>query len=160
MSAVTTGNVFVLGDRVYDIRVTPADDHRTALVTVALDGRFEWSLTVPGWRGVSLGAAADTGYLWSAREVVELHGSAEQELQVFRVDEDLLSVFRIGDGWLLVCETSIRRLLGGAETARVELGEAVENARWEGGALHVRDAAGEELALRVEGERLTSGSRG
>ena len=53
--------IFVFGDRVYDIRVRPADDLRTALVVVTLDGRFEWSLTVPGWRGVSLGAAGQTG---------------------------------------------------------------------------------------------------
>ena len=149
-----THETFVLSDRVYDIRVTPVDDLRTALVTVTLDGRLEWSLTVPGWRGVSLGAAGETGYLWSARELVVLPRATDAELRVIRVDEDLLSAFRVDDGWLLVCETSIRRLIDAAETARVELGDVVEVVRWESGVLHVRDAAGDDLALRVDGESL------
>ncbi|GAB3700257.1 hypothetical protein [Mariniluteicoccus flavus] len=154
MSAVMTGETFILSDRVYDVRVSPADDLRAAAVTVTLDGRFEWSLTVPGWRGVSLGASGETGYLWSAREVIVLPRAADAELQVIRVDEDLLSAFRVDDGWLVICETSVRRLVGVVETARVELGDVVEVARWEGGVLLVRDAGGEDLALRVDGEHL------
>jgi hypothetical protein len=156
MSAVMTDETFVISDRVYDVRVSPAEDLRTAVVTVTLDGRFEWSLTVPGWRGVSLGASGNTGYLWSARELVVLPRTADGDLQVIGVDEDLLLVFRINAGWLVVCETSIRRLVDEVETARVELGDVIEVARWEGGVLHVRDAAGDDIALRVDGERLIS----
>ncbi len=53
-----------------------------------------------------------------------------------------------------ICETSTRRLVDAAETARVELGDVVEVVRWENGVLHVRDAAGDDLALRVDGESL------
>jgi hypothetical protein len=44
--------------------------------------------------------------------------------------------------------------VGTAETARDELGDVVEVARWEGDVLLVRGAVGEELALRVDGEHL------
>lgn len=154
MSATMTAETFILGDRVYDMRVSPADDLRTAVVTVTLDGRYEWSLTVPGWRGVSLGASGETGYFWSARELVLLPRAADADLQVISVEEDLIAAFHVDDGWLAVCETSVRRLVGSVETARVELGEVVEVVRWEGDALCVRDAADEEHALRVEGARL------
>ncbi|MFT3876847.1 MAG: hypothetical protein QM708_10565 [Propioniciclava sp.] len=149
-----TDETFVFRDRVYEVRVSPAEDLRTAVVTVTLDGRFEWSLTAPGWRAVSLGASGEIGYLWSARQLAVLPHAAEAELQVISVDEDLLSVFRVDEGWLLVCETSIRLLVDEVETARVELGDVVEVARWEGGVLQVRDAAGEILELRVDGARL------
>jgi hypothetical protein len=83
-----------------------------------------------------------------------LPSAADAELQVIRIDEDLLAVFRVDDGWLAVCETSVRRLVGNVETARVALGEVIEVARWEGDVLLIRDAADEEYALRIEGERL------
>lgn len=85
-----------------------------------------------------MGASGETGYFWSARELVMLPRAADADLHVISVDEDLLAAFRVDDGWLAVCETSVRRLVGNVETARVELGEVVD----------------EELALRVEGERL------
>lgn len=62
--------------------------------------------------------------------------------------------FLVGDGWVMVCETSIRRIVGEVETARVELGEVVDVVRWEGDVLFVRDAAGGDIALRVDGEHL------
>lgn len=154
MNATMTTGSFILGDRVYDVRVSSDDDLRTAVVTVTLDGRYEWSLTVPGWRGVSLGASGGTGYFWSARELVLLPSAADAELQMISVDEDLLAAFRVDEGWLAVCETSVRRLVGNVETARVELGEVVEVARWEGDVLLIRDSADEEYALRVDGHRL------
>jgi len=154
MSAVMTNETFVLRDRVYEVRVAPVDDLRTAVVTVTLDGRFEWSLTVPGWRAVSLGASGETGYLWSARQLAVLPRAGDAELQVISVDEDLLSAFRVDGGWLLVCETSIRLFVDEVEADRVELGDVVEIARWAGDVLEVQDAAGEILELRVEGARL------
>lgn len=90
MSSVVTDMTFIFNDRIYDVHVSPDGDFRTAGVTVTLDGRFEWSLTVPGWGGVSLGAAGETGYLWSARELVVLPCAGDAALQVIRVDEHLL----------------------------------------------------------------------
>lgn len=149
-----TAQTFIFSDRVYDMRVSSHDDFRTAVVSVTLDGRYEWSLTVPGWRGVSLGASGETGYFWSARELVVLPSAAEAELQVISVDEDLLAAFRVDDGWLAVCETSVRRLVDNVETSRVELGEVVEVVRWEGDVLFIRDAADKEHGLRVDGDRF------
>lgn len=154
MSGGMTEQTFVLSDRVYGVLVSPSDDHRTAVVTVTLNGRFEWSLTVPGWRGVSLGASGEIGYLWSARELVVLPRAGDAELQVISVDEDLLLVFRVADAWLVVCETSIRRFVDETEMARVELSDVIEVVRWEAGVLHVRDAAGEDLRLTGDGKPL------
>lgn len=145
---------FVLGDRVYEVRVSRAGDLRTAVTTVTLNGRFEWSLTVPGWRALSLGASGEIGYLWSARQLAVLPDSGDPQLHVISVDEDLLTVFRVDGSWLLVCETSIRLLADDVETARVELGDVVEVARWKGDVLQIRSAGGESLDLRVDGGRL------
>lgn len=79
----------------------------------------------------------------------------EDELHVIEVDEDLLTGFHVDGGWLMVCETSIRRVVRGIETDRVELGEVVEQARWEQGTLLVTDAAGESVVLRVDGEQVS-----
>lgn len=38
------GETFVVRDRVYEIRVMPQEDQLSTLVTVNLDGRFEWSI--------------------------------------------------------------------------------------------------------------------
>lgn len=113
------------------------------MMTVALDGRSDWSLAMAGWGGVSWGAWGETGYLWSARELVQLPRTVDVDLEVIRVDEDLLSVLHIDDGWLLVCETSVRRLV------------ASIFARWEDGVLRIRDARGVETTVRVDGDQLT-----
>ncbi|WP_460741611.1 hypothetical protein [Mariniluteicoccus endophyticus] len=95
------------------------------------------------------------GYFWSALELVRLPGALDLGLRVIKFDEDLLVVFRIDDGWLVVCETSVRRLVDEAETDRVELSEVVEDVRWQGGILLIRDAAHLEYGVRVEGKRLS-----
>jgi len=146
----------VLDDRIYDISFTPKENVRTATLNVSLNGRTFQPVVVSGWRRLSLGASSETGYLWSARELVVLPHSAAGQFCVIGVDEDLLTVFNVQNSWLLVCETSIRRLVGSEETDRVELGDVVEWVEWEAGALHVHGAASPEFTLRVEGGRLIS----
>lgn len=154
MSTHLRSETFVVGNRIYSIRIARTEDLRTAVMTVALDGRFEWSLAMAGWGGVSWGAWGETGYLWSARELVLLPRTVDVDLEVIRVDEDLLSVFHIDDGWLLVCETSVRRLVASVETSRLEF-DVVDFARWEDGVLRIRDARGVETTVRVDGDQLT-----
>jgi hypothetical protein len=150
MNAMT----FILGDRVYDVRLSGDGAARAAALTVTVDSRYEWSTTVAAWQTVSFGACGDVGYVWSARELVELPTSTDSGLTVINVDEDLLAVFRVENGRLAVRETSVRRIVDGVETARDELGEVVDVARWEGKVLLVRDAADVEHAWRVDGDRL------
>ena len=149
-----TAATLVVNDLVYEVRVSSGDDLRAATVTVTLNGRFEWSCAVSGWRGVSLGASGPVSYLWSARELVVLPRSADIELRKISFDEDLLFTFGVDYGWVAVCETSVRRIVGYVETARVEFGEVIETARWEGEILLIQDVAAGEHALRVEGDRL------
>ncbi|HEV7973476.1 hypothetical protein [Amycolatopsis sp.] len=118
-------------------------------------GAREWRYEEPGWRPVALGVAAEVPYLWSARSLVVLPVDSADEPEVLRVDEDLLLVFRVEAGWLLVCETSIRLVVDGHESSRVEIGEVVEHATWNGGELTVHDARGRECRIRVDETRLT-----
>ncbi|MDR6117693.1 hypothetical protein QE370_000877 [Aeromicrobium sp. SORGH_AS981] len=92
---------FILGDRVYDVRLSGDGAARLAVLTVTVDSRYEWSTTVAGWRTVSFGACGDVGYVWSARELVELPTSADSGLTVIDVarwEGEVLLVRDAADG--------------------------------------------------------------
>lgn len=152
--SVDTETTFVVGMRVFSVRVTADQELRSVKVTVTLDGRIEWTFDEPGWRPLSLGVAADEPYLWSARDLIVLPTSHRVDPEVIRVDEDLLFVFRVDAGWLLVCETSVRLVAQGRETARLEIGEVVEYASWQQDELLVRDARELEQRIGVHSDRL------
>lgn len=145
---------FVAGEHSFAVRESRSDAPRSTTVTVTMDGRFEWSFQEPGWRPLSFGASDDGPYLWSARELIALPGNDDEEPTTIRVDEDLLYVFRVDGGWLMVCETSVRRVLGGHETDRVDLDDVVDQARWKRGSLRLLDSAGAQVRVRVDGARL------
>jgi hypothetical protein len=147
------GTTFVVGERTFVVRVDADLAPSSVAVTVTLDGRFEWTFTVPGWRPLSFGSGSDRSYLWSARDIIVLPLSAEEDPSVVTVDEDLLYVFYVEAGWVLVCETSVRRTVSGTETARLDLGDVVEHAAWDRDLLIVR-CAGTEHRIRVHGECL------
>ncbi|ADP81961.1 hypothetical protein FraEuI1c_3955 [Pseudofrankia inefficax] len=148
--------MFIVGDRVFTVRECRVDAPRSLVVTVTMDGGFEWSFEESGWRPLSFGAVDGALWVWSARGLLAFPGSGIGRPDVIRVDEDLLYSFRCDAGWLLVCETSVRRHVGGSETDRFDLGEVVERARWDGGRLWLLDAAGREYRLQVAGTRLTT----
>ncbi|HVL98145.1 MAG TPA: hypothetical protein VM324_02490 [Egibacteraceae bacterium] len=77
-------------------------------------------------------------YLWSARRLVVLGVDADEQSQVFDVDEDIVTVFWIREGWLVVCETSVRLLSSRGEACRLELPDVVVSARWAGAALELQ----------------------
>lgn len=146
--------VFIVGGRVFTVREYRVDAPRSGVVTVTVDGGFEWSFDEPGWRPLSFGALDGGLWVWSARGLIAFPRSGIGGPQVIRVDEDLLYSFRCDAGWVLVCETSVRRHAGGSETDRFELGDVVERARWDGGRLWLLDAAGREYRLQADGTRL------
>ena len=154
MLSVDTETMFVVGMRVFSVRVAADQELRSVKVTVTLDGRVQWAFDEPGWRPLSLGVAADEPYLWSARNLVALPMSLSADPRVIRVDEDLLFVFRVDAGWLLVCETSVRLIVQGCEAARLEIGEVVESASWQQSELLIRDARELEKRIGVHGDRL------
>jgi hypothetical protein len=150
---------FVAGCHWYRLRATDVAGSLAGELTVTLDGRSEWTFDVSTWRPINLGATHDGGYLWSARDLIVLPRDELEDPVAIKVDEDLLFAFRLEDGWALVCESSVRRLLGQEETARWELPEVVVHAVWRDGILFVRDDAGGETRLKIIGPGLVPGSR-
>lgn len=143
----------VMGKTTFLVRSVHVRSARTMKLTLTRDGRDEWSFDVPQWRGISVGFGR-CPYIWSARDVVTLPQALTNDPEVIGFDEDLLLVFQPNGCWIAVCETSVRLLSGDVETDRIELGEVVEHARWDGERLVVNDAAGGSVALAVFEGRL------
>jgi hypothetical protein len=132
----------VSGRRLFGVRIAEVDPPRSMRVTIVLDSRFEWTFTQPGWRSLAVGTGASGAFLWSAREVIALPIEAGGAPVVeFVADEDLLVVFKDVDGWVLVCETSLRRVIGRHETGRVEFDGVIEACFW---------ASDDEIVLRMD----------
>ena len=64
-------------------------------------------------------------------------------------------MFKTENGWLLVCETSVRLIVGQEERSRVEFGDVIERAHWSDGQLHVEDARGITTSVKIADGRLT-----
>jgi len=75
---------------------------------------------------------------------------------VITADEDIRLAFAAADGWLLVCETSIRYFAEGELASRLEFGEVLLAGRWEGPQPVVRDAAGQDVKVIVSEGRLVT----
>lgn len=152
----------VVGQRLFSIQVAPTDPPRSMRVTIVVDGRSAWTFDQPGWRPVALGVGARGAFLWSARQVIALPAEpAEAPAVAITVDEDLEAVFRDPDGWTLVCETSVRRLVDGQETDRIDLDDVIATFRWKShDALFVRTGRGSEQSVVVRGARLLQARTG
>jgi len=153
---VSEAVTFVVGDRTFGVRVAEDEAPRSMTVTVVMDGRYEWTFDEPGWRPLSVGAAPDLGYLWSARRLIVLPRSPGEDPELTTVDEDLLFVFCVDAGWILVCETSVRRVAAGKETARLQFGEVLERAMWESSALVVEEISGASHRIVIDGDDLST----
>jgi hypothetical protein len=149
--------VVVAGSHVIEIREDRSGGPvRSMIVSVELDHERSWLFDEPGWQDLAVGVADGVAYWWSARHVVVLPTSAPHgEPVVISADEDIRLAFMVTGGWLLVCETSVRLLIKGQEVSRLEFGEVLLAARWEGSRLIVRDAAGQDIKVVVCERRLT-----
>jgi hypothetical protein len=147
--------VFIVGTSTFAIRqgADSSDQHMT--VTITRDDRLQWTYRHASWRPLAVGCGEGSAYVWSARDLVMLPDDHDNDPSVLAVDEDLLFVFRTRIGWLLVCETSVRLVIGQDERSRVELGDVIGRAYWSGGRLHVEDARGITTAMSVTGGQLT-----
>lgn len=149
-------NVFAAGTSIFRIGLGAGSSDRRMSVTITLDERMEWTYDQPSWRPLAFGCGCGVAYLWSARAVVVLPREKAADPDVLDVDEDLLFVFKIDPGWLLVCETSVRLIIEHEETSRIEAGDVIERAQWTKGHLLIEDARGVTTPIRVNGNRLTS----
>jgi hypothetical protein len=148
-------SIFAAGTAVFKIRLGAGASERDMSVTVTRDDRLEWTYEQPAWRSLALGCGMGAAYLWSARAVIVLSGEGGADPDILDVDEDLLFVFKAEAGWLLVCETSIRLIVGREETCRIEIGDVIERARWNERHLLVEDASGATTTIHISDERLT-----
>lgn len=145
---------FVAGSHWFRVSLAETGESRE-LMTIKMDGGHEWTFDEPSWRPIAFGSGTDSCFLWSARELILLPKSASEKPVVeVGVEEDLIFVFESDGGWVLVCESSVRRVLAGKQTARWELSDVVASATWRGEELAVLDEGGDEVLLRISGPDL------
>jgi hypothetical protein len=113
--------------------VTVDVDHQSARhlrLTVRLNQAQVWAFDEPGWRPIGYGVTDDVFFCWSARRVHALSVERAAMTTVASSDEDIVVAFpRTRREWIVVCETSVRRLIEGAEMARYGLSEVAVGAR-------------------------------
>jgi hypothetical protein len=146
--------VFVVGASTFTIQQGADFSDRYMKVTITRDDRVQWTYRQASWRPLALGCGEGSAYVWSARDLVVLPDDHDDDPFVVAVDEDLLFVFKVDSGWLLVCETSVRLMVGQEERSRVELGDVIERAHWHEGQLHVEDARGITASMSLTDGRL------
>jgi hypothetical protein len=147
--------VFVVGASIFTVQQGADSSDRHMRVTITRDDRVQWTYRHASWRPLAVGCGGGSAYVWSARDLVMLPDDDDDDPSVLAVDEDLLYVFKIDAGWLLVCETSVRLIIGQEEVSRVELGDVIERAYWSEGQLHAEDARGITASMKVTEGRLT-----
>jgi hypothetical protein len=145
---------FVVGTATFRIQLgTDAADGNLTL-TITRDDQVQWTYRHASWRPLAFGYGRGSGYLWSARDLVVLPADHDSDPCILSVDEDLLFVFKTDDGWLLVCETSVRLMSGQEERSRLELGDVIERVDWSDGRLRIEDARGISATITVADGRL------
>ncbi len=149
----------VVRQHVYLIQFELTGDGRAAELVVSLDEQSVWIFQTAGWISPRLGLSERALYVWTARELIVFPSEFQGVPVVITLDEDLRFVFGLDDGWLVVCETSVRRLVQEVQTAAVYLGEVLVAAHLVGGELVVRDFSGRTWLAKVDGERLNVSPR-
>jgi hypothetical protein len=146
--------MFVVGRSTFRIQQGPGSADHTMRVTIARDDRLEWTYHHASWRPLALGWGSGSAYVWTARDIVVLPDDPDGDPHLLHADEDLLFVFRTENKWLLVCETSVRLIVGQRERSRLDFGEVIERAHWSEEQLLVEDANGVTSHLTVTDDRL------
>lgn len=141
--------VVVVGDHLVVVAVDYRDAPSSLQVTLHLDGKRLRSFDEVGWRAPRYGVADLTFYWWSARRVVSVAVGTPTEIEQVEIDEDIVFVFRRPSGWLLVCETSVRLVLGGREVARLEYPEVLIEAAIQDEQVVLRDASGSASRVAI-----------
>jgi hypothetical protein len=149
--------LIVVADRhVIEIRVDRSGSPRSMVVSVELDHDRTWLFDEPGWQELAFGVFNGVTYWWSARHLVILPtGRRQGDPVIISADEDIRLAFAVDDGWLLVCETSVRLVDESQVVSRLDFGEVLLAARWEGSQLIARDESGCDIKISVREGLLT-----
>jgi len=139
--------ILVVERHVLEFELKADDVPRSLGVRVSVDGEKRWSSEEPGWRAIGQGVSDGTVFLWSARRLVILPLEQPSKPQALHCDEDIVTAFKVESGWLLVCETSLRLIVDGVETSRLELPDVVTSALWRDGILGVRCDDGSDTTV-------------
>lgn len=152
------GPLTVVADgHVIEIRVDRSGGPRSMIVSIELDYEQSWLFDEPGWQDLAVGVSDGVAYWWSARHLVVLPtGQRQGDPVIITTDEDIRLVFVVAEGWLLVCETSARLFSDSQVISRLDFGEVLLAARWEGSRLIVRDASGHDIKVIVHEGRLAT----
>jgi hypothetical protein len=152
--------LFVAGSSVFTIRENAGPAKEMLTVTITRDDQVEWTYQMASWRPLAVGHGCGSAYLWTARALVILPEGPGEDPVALSVDEDLLVVFRVAAGWVLVCETSVRLVACQEEISRIELADLAERIWWAAGELQIEDASGMTATITVTGGRLAVATPG
>lgn len=144
----------VVGHRVVEVELETDDRPRSLGLVVRVDGAKRWSSEEPGWRDIACGVDGDV-FVWSARRLVviplEERGSGVQAVDC---EEDIVTVFQVEDGWLIVCEASVRLVGVDVGLSKLELPEVVTGARWDCDRLLIGCDDGKRVLVAVAAGQL------
>lgn len=144
----------VVGLRVVEIEVEIDDRPRSIGLLVRVDGVTRWSSEEPGWRDIACGVDGSL-FVWSARRLVIVPLEPDSDVCAIDCDEDIVTVFKVDERWLLVCESSLRLVSGGAlDLSRIEMPDVVTDERWDQGQFLIRCADGSRFKIVVFGDSL------
>ena len=149
--------VVVLGDHIVHLTIDDVNRPESISLDVAIDGKRLRGWEEPGWRGISLGAFAESFYWWSARRIVVLTLDPAAVTAEIAYDEDILLAFHLGAvEWLVVGETSVSTVNAGVAISRLDFGEVIVASRRDGDLLAVETSDGSSfvVALDPDGLRL------
>jgi hypothetical protein len=153
MTDETSSVIVAVAERVFGVTAYRSTS-RSMLLTVTVDGSDQWTFDVAGWRPWSCGVGQGVFYVWTARKLIVFTSALSAPVEV-DVDEDLLYVFRLESGWVLVCETSVRLTDNRHELDRIEFDDVVEAAYWRHRSLVVRQlSSSTETAINVGADTL------
>ncbi|MCA1832812.1 MAG: hypothetical protein ABR600_06205 [Actinomycetota bacterium] len=145
-----------MNEHVVRVRVDLSGAPRSMIVNVEVDYERSWVFEEPGWQEIAFGVAEGRVYWWSARRLVLVPWNEDGEPATVSTDEDIRLAFAVPLGWILVCETSVRLMVGSQEVSRVELSDVLLAARWEESQLVVRAENGSDLRVVISNGRLAT----
>jgi hypothetical protein len=160
-SAATT---FIVWGHVIVVELDMQDVPRSLGVALHFNGRRVRSFDEPGWKPLGYRVSDRHFYWWSARRLVTFGlPSPWEELNIefnqFDIDEDILEVFCLSPGWLIVCETSLRLLVEHRETARLQYPEVLAATYIEGNQIIVLESDGRLSRVDIDGHNLRLADR-
>lgn len=160
MPATATEYVSVVCLNGHLLQVTerlPAETSEAAEAALTIDGSPIATWPFPAWQRLRLGftSSPPSLLLWSARDVRIIDPREGTSEVRFRGDEDILFVYVVAGGLLVVCETSVRYVdVNAVEMSRLEMPEVTDAAWLDGEHIQLRDLDGRVRGASIHGAEL------